>query len=141
MEHKENSTKASPEQIRYANLLFNGCWGAIALLFLTYLLYVTGIIEAHVPMDKLPSYWSRSVQHYVEAADVPVGWGWVRLLGTGDFLNFLGIAMLAGLTIVGYLTLIPAYLRSKDLPFLTIVVLEILVLLMAASGLLGTGAH
>ncbi len=45
------------------------------------------------------------------------------------------------MTIVGFLTLIPAYIRKKDWPFLVIVILEVLALMLAASGVLGTGGH
>lgn len=141
MNENKMKTAAPPEQVRYANILFYGCWGAIFLLFVTYFLYVFGILEPHVPLDELSGYWSQGVHHYVETAKVPLGWGWVALLGSGDFLNFIGIVILAALTIVAYLTLIPAYLKQKDIPFLIIVVLEILVLSLAASGVLVVGGH
>lgn len=139
MNEKDATTAAPPEQIRYANLLFYGCWGAILLLFVTYFLYVLGVLGPHVPLNEISAYWSKDVHHYVEAAEIPVGWGWLGLLGKGDFLNFPGIVILAGLTIVAYLLLLPAYLRQKDTTFVIIVVLEVLVLLLAASGILVTG--
>ncbi len=139
MRETRSKTAASPEQIRYANLLFYGCWGAIFFLFATYFLYVFGILAPHVPLEEISAYWSQGVHHYLEEAKIPLGWGWVVLLGKGDFLNFVGIVILAGLTIVAYLTLLPAYIRQKDLPFVIIVTLEILILSLAASGILVVG--
>lgn len=136
MKETISQTAAPPEQIRYANLLFYGCWGAIFSLFVTYFLYVFGVLESHVPLKEMSSYWGQGVHHYVENAKIPLGWGWVVLLGKGDFLNFVGIVILAGLTIVAYLTLLPAYIKQKDLPFVIIVTLEILILSLAASGIL-----
>jgi hypothetical protein len=43
---------------------------------------------------------------------------------------------------VGYLVLLlPAYIRKKDLSYAAIVTVEILVLTLAASGILKVGAH
>jgi hypothetical protein len=139
MNGSEMKPSAPPEQLKYADLLFYGCWSAIFLLFITYGIYVAGILPPHVPLGKIPEYWSHSVHHYVEGTNAPLGWGWIHLLHRGDFLNFIGIVTLAGLTIVGYLSLILAYLEKRDTLFLIIAVLEVLVLLLAASGILIVG--
>lgn len=133
--------KASPEQITYANLLFYGCWGGLGLMAVTYLLYVFGVITPHVPLEKIPLLWSQPVGTYLELGQVPTGWGWTVLLGKGDFLNFLGIVLLAGMTIVCYIPLIPAFLKRKEFVFAGLALAEILVLLVAASGIVGGGAH
>ena len=142
-EHKQDKkiAEAPPEQIAYADILFYGCWFGIFVLLITYILYLTRVVPPYVPMEQLTWYWSHNVHHYVEEANVPTGWGWVKFLNKGDFLNFIGIAFLALLTIVGFLTLIPAYAKKKDWAFMVIVVVEILVLLLAATGILGTGGH
>ncbi len=133
--------KASPEQIRYANLLFFGCWGGLALLFVTYMIYVTGIFTPHIPLNEVCKYWKMPVSEYLHIAHVPHGWGWTAMIGKGDFLNFIGVAFLAGLTIIGYLTLIPAYFKKKDYIFVVLCALEVIVLSVAASGVFGSGGH
>ncbi|MBW1980377.1 MAG: DUF1634 domain-containing protein [Deltaproteobacteria bacterium] len=137
----EKIPKASPEQITYANLLFYGSWTAIAILLITYLIYVSGMVSTYVSMHDLAYYWTKPVHEYVQEANIPLGWGWVTLLGKGDFLNFIGIVLLAGMTIVCFLTLLPTYIKQKDTPFVIIVTLEVLVLCLGASGLLGAGGH
>lgn len=132
---------APPEQVRYANLLFYGSWAAIAILIITFGIYVTGIFESYIPIDEVSQYWSMPVSQYVHEANIPTGWGWATLLGKGDFLNFIGIALLAGMTIICFVILFPFYLKQKDVPFMVIIVLEVLVLCLGASGLLGTGGH
>ncbi|MBZ4648329.1 MAG: hypothetical protein JG760_580, partial [Desulfomicrobiaceae bacterium] len=96
------NTNAPKEQLVYADILFYGCWTGLALMAITYLLYVSGIMEPYVSMQLITQYWSMPVNEYLTANNVPTGWGWISLLGKGDFLNFLGIALLAGLTIVGF---------------------------------------
>jgi hypothetical protein len=133
--------KANPEQVTYANMLFYGCWGGLALMALTYLLYVFGIVSPHVPLEKVPLLWSQPVGTYLELGNVPHGWGWTVLIAKGDFLNFLGIVLLAGMTIVCYIPLIPVFLKRKEFVFATLALAEIIVLLFAASGIVGGGAH
>lgn len=136
-----NKTNAPAEQITYANILFYGCWGGLALMFVSYLVYITGILEPYVSMDLITKYWAMPVQNYLVDNNVPTGWGWTALLGYGDFLNFLGIALLAGLTIVCYLPITLAYIKKNDRAYATIAILEIIVLCVAASGIVGTGGH
>ena len=61
------------------------------------------------------------------------------MLDKGDFLNFVGIAILAGVTILCYLAIVPTLLRKKDNAYLTMAILEVLVLTLAASGILAVG--
>jgi hypothetical protein len=136
-----SSSKAPREQNVYANLLFYGSWAGIFLMIVTYVVYVAGILAPYVPLEEISVYWSMPVGHYIQEGDVPVGWGWLSLLGKGDFLNFLGIVLLAGLTVACFLTLIPAYIKRKDWTFAAIAAAEVLVLCLAASGILGTGGH
>lgn len=131
-----------PEQIAYANLLQYCSWAGIGMLVLTFLVYVSGVMKPFIAPADMPMYWGMSVQEYLVATGVPIGWGWLGMLGHGDFLNLVGIAFLALLTIVGYLVLLlPAYLKKKDFIYSSIVAVEILVLTLAASGILVVGAH
>jgi hypothetical protein len=133
--------QAPPEQITYANLLFYGSWSAIAILLITFGVYVTGVFESYIPINEVSQYWSMPVAQYVHQANVPTGWGWVTLLGKGDFLNFIGIVLLAGMTIVCFIVVLPYYIKQKDVAFIVLIILEVLVLSLGASGLLGTGGH
>jgi len=136
-----SAIKTPKEQITYANLLFYGAWSALAIMTVTYLAYVFGILAPHVPMEQVAALWGSPVHVYLEKANVPTGWNWLVLIGKGDFLNFLGVVILAGMTIVCYLTLIPAFLKEKKTIFAVIAILEVLVLSLAASGIVGGGGH
>jgi hypothetical protein len=61
------------------------------------------------------------------------------MLGKGDFLNFVGIAILAGVTIICYLAIVPTLLRKKDTAYLLMAIAEVLILSLAASGILAVG--
>ena len=133
--------QAPPEQITYANLLFYGSWGAIAILLITFFVYVSGVFESYIPINEISQYWSMPVSQYVQEANIPIGWGWATLLGKGDFLNFIGIALLAGMTIICFIVILPYYIKQKDIPFMVLIILEVLVLCLGASGIFGTGGH
>lgn len=129
------------EQIKYANLLLYGSWIGIAILTVTFILYITGIIPAYIEPSQIQQYWGMKSSAYLEAAKVPSGWGWLGMVRYGDFLPLIGIAWLGILTVVGYLILLPAYLRKKDSIYSVLVIVEVVVLVLAASGLLGSGGH
>ena len=127
---------ATPEQIAYADLLDIGITIGRYLLAGTFILYVFGFTPAKIPLSELPAYWSMPADQYSNLVGVGTGWGWLALIGYGDYMNFLGIAFLSGLTIACYLRILPFSLQRKDFVLGTIVMLEVIVLSLAASGLL-----
>ncbi len=131
---------ATPEQLAYADLLDIGIKIGRYLLAGTFVLYVFGLTPTKVPLSELPSYWSMAADQYSTLVGVGTGWGWLALIGYGDYMNFLGIAFLSGLTIACYLRVLPFSLQRKDLMLSTILMLEVIVLSLAASGLL-VAAH
>ncbi|MFZ5647504.1 MAG: DUF1634 domain-containing protein [Bacillota bacterium] len=130
-----------PEQIKYANLLLYGSWLGIVVLAITFMLYATGVMPSYIDPSQMQNYWGMKASDYLEAAKVPNGWGWLGMIGFGDFLPLIGIAFLGGLTVIGYLILLPAYLSKKDKIYSLIVIVEIIVLVLAASGILKAGGH
>ena len=134
-------TQASEEQMAYANVLNIGMWLGLAIMVLTFIVYVSGVLPSFVPIDDLPKYWGMRVHDFNVALHAPTGWGWAPLVGKGDYLNFVGIAMLSGLTILCYAVILPILIRKKDKAYVAIAIAEILVLSLAASGLLKVGGH
>jgi hypothetical protein len=57
----------------------------------------------------------------------------------GDFLNFIGIAILAGVTLLCYVSILPLLLRKGDYIYAVLALLEVIVLLGAASGIISAG--
>ncbi len=135
------ASRPSKEQVIYANILVIGVWIGIAILFITYAIYLSGLMPSHVDISLITANWDKGVDEYLEITNSPRGWGWLKLLSTGDFLNYIGFAFLALMTVVCYLVLLKGYLAKKDWIYAGIAFLEILVLSLAASGLLGSGGH
>ncbi|MCL5023332.1 MAG: hypothetical protein M1497_08215 [Nitrospirae bacterium] len=133
--------RATEEQVAYAKLLDSGMKAGLLVLVVTFVIYVTGIFVPHVPVNDLPKHWSMPVHKYLQAANIPIGWSWLVMVGKGDFVNFIGIAFLAGVTLFCYIRIIPILFRKKDTVYGIIAILEVLVLVLAASGILKTGGH
>jgi hypothetical protein len=137
----QRALKIADEQLAYARLLDLGMKLGMLCLVITFGVYAMGLLRPVVPLEDLPKYWSLPVKQYLAATGVHAGWSWLGLIGTGDFLNFIGIAFLAGITIVCYLAIIPTLIRKRDTAFVWIAVAEVLVLVLAASGVLRGGGH
>ncbi len=125
----------------YAKVLNIGMWLGLAVMIVTFLIYISGLLPSFVPIDDLPKYWTMRVHDFNVALHAPTGWGWAPLVGKGDYLNFVGIAMLSGLTILCYAVILPILFKKKDTAYAIIAIAEILVLSLAASGLLKVGGH
>jgi hypothetical protein len=137
----DKKVMATEEQLAYAKLLDAGMKLGLLILVVTFIIYLTGILTPHVPVNDLPKYWKMSVHKYLTATGIHPGWAWVGMLGKGDFLNFIGIAFLAGVTLICYVRIIPILLRKKDTIYAVLAVVEVLVLALAASGVLKSGGH
>jgi hypothetical protein len=128
------------EQLRYARLLDWGTRVGLALLVLSFAAYVSGLVQAHVPVQRLPEVWQHPAAKYLELTGSPTGWGWVALIHRGDIAGLVGIAVLAGCSVLCLAALIPLYLRRGDRMFALLCAAEIAVVVLAASGWL-TGGH
>lgn len=137
----ESKLKATEEQLVYAKILNFGMKVGLLAIIITFIVYATGILPPYIPVGDLPKYWGLSVYEYLETTGVHSGWSWLGMLGKGDFLNFLSIAFLAGITVICYIAIIPIFFRKKDRVYVFLAILEVLVLALAASGILKTGGH
>lgn len=125
-----------PEQKHYSTLLNLGSRSGLAILVVSFVAYVTGFLPAHIPLDQLPQVWSLPSGQFILQTGAPTGWGWLGRIGEGDYAAILGIAWLSGCSLLPLLAVIPIYLGRRDRVFATICVVEIAILLLAASGIL-----
>ena len=134
-------TLASEEQIAYAKILNVVMFSGLAIMIVTFIIYMSGLLSSFISPQEIPKYWGMKSSNFIHMFHAPTGWAWVAMTNKGDYLNFVGIALLAGLTILCYLVILPILIRKKDTPYVVIAILEILVLALAASGILKSGGH
>jgi hypothetical protein len=143
----ENKATATAEQLLYARILEKGMYFGLVLMFLTYALYVFGIVEPAIPLNEIAGYWRQDVHSYLVAINntylhldnLPTGWSWMALIGKSDFLNFVPVAILSGVTIICYLAIVPGLFRRGDKAYGIMAIAEVVILALAASGLLAVG--
>ena len=144
-----HNTQATEEQVQYAAILEKGMYAGLVLMVITFALYVLGIMAPIVPLSEISTYWSMPVHDYLVAINtnfihwehLPTGWSWVKLIGYGDFLNFLPVTILSGITILCYMVITPGLFARGDKAMGIMSIAEVLILTLAASGLLAVGSH
>lgn len=127
---------ASPEQLRYARVLSLGVQAGFVALVVTFILYMAGVLVPLVPVDQLPKYWGLSAAEFAKATGTPTGWAWVAQIAKGDMLNLLGIVVLASVSAVSTLAVVPIFARRGDRAHVAIALLLVLVLAASAANIL-----
>ena len=135
MRARINNESVLREQRIYAHWLAAGSRLSLALLVTTFTLYLIGILTPLVPVAELPRYWSMSAAQYVAATGTPTGWRWVALAGRPDIMNLVGITCVALVTPVCFARLVPEFVRQRDRTFVAIALMELWILVLAASGI------
>jgi hypothetical protein len=136
---EEPKLEAGPEQILYASILEKGMYVGLLILFVTFAVYAFGIMKPYIPLNDVSQYWAMNVHEYLEHAHIKTGWSWLGMLQYGDFINFIGVAVLAGVSVICYLAIVPVLLKNNDKVYAVLALLEAIVLSLAASGLLKVG--
>jgi len=127
------------EQSIYARWLDWGTRISLAVLVAAFLAYVLGVTPAALPLTEVPRYWGLPLERYLALSGAPSGWGWLGMLDKGDYQSMVGVALLGLVTVLCYLRLLPALLARGERLQAAIVVAQVMVLLLAASGVLAGG--
>ena len=135
MEETSAFENASEHQL-YARIVYHMNHLGLFVLVIGFVLYLTGTLTPHVPLEDLPKYWSLPLDQYLEKTRTPTGWKWISELGYGDIAPLLGVALLASITIVCYLVLFFKFLQRGIIPLVAITVIELFLILLSASNLI-----
>jgi len=123
----------------YARWLDWGTRLSLAVLVTAFLAYVFGLTPAALPLAEMPRFWRLPLERYLALSGSPTGWGWLAMLDKGEYQNLVGVALLGLVTVVCYLRVLPRLLARRERLQAAIVAAQVLVLLLAASGLLAGG--
>ena len=128
-------------QLYYARVIDRAAKLAFCLLLITFAIYISGVLRPYVALEDLPGYWGQPAHLYLQAAQIQTGWAWLGELHHGDFLNFIPIAIMAGVTFLGYLWVLSKFFRNRETILGIIIIIQLVVLALAASGIIRTGGH
>ena len=121
----------------YARWLDIATRAGFAISLCAFLVYAGGLLPAFVPLEDLPRYWRLPVDRFIEVTGAPQGWAWLGELAYGDGLNLAAIALLGLVTPACYARLVPALIAERDWLQAVLAAGQLVVLLVAASGLAG----
>lgn len=120
----------------YARWLDRATKAGFAISLVAFLVYVTGLVPAFVAPSELPRHWTLPVDRFIAATGAPQQWAWLHFLRYGDVLNLAAVALLALVTPACYARLLPTLFAQRDWLQLALACAQVLVLVLAASGLL-----
>ncbi|MDI6715396.1 MAG: hypothetical protein QME63_00405 [Actinomycetota bacterium] len=135
----EKKIGATKEQLTYSSILGLGRKVGLAGIIAAFVVYITGLITPRIPLERVPQVWNLSSSDYLKAVGLKPGWSWLAMYRYSDMLNFFGIAILGIISIICYLAIIPEFIRKKDKVYVAIAILEVIVLAVAASGIINIG--
>jgi hypothetical protein len=121
----------------YARWLDVATKAGFAISLCAFLVYAGGLLPAFVPLEELPRHWALPVDRFIEVTGAPQGWAWLGELAYGDGLNLAAIALLGLVTPACYARLVPALIAERDWLQAALAAGQLVVLLVAASGLAG----
>jgi hypothetical protein len=131
---------AAADQERYARLLALGTHAGLATLVLLFGVYMFGVVDPHIPHQRLPDLWHLPANSFLEIARIEAGWGWTAIIHRADVLTLIGIVTLAFCSVPCLLAVMPLYWATGQRMLFAICGLEVAVITLAASGFIG-GAH
>jgi hypothetical protein len=116
------------EQRIYARWLDRATRAGMWLLIAAFAAYTSGVLEPQVALERLP-----------ELTGTPAGWGALAALQRGESASLLAVALLALVTVVCYLRILPIHWRRGERLMAAMIAAQLVVLLAAASGVLAGG--
>jgi hypothetical protein len=126
---------------RFASVARWGMRASLLLVVGAFALYVGGVLPGWVPLAWLPTHIGQGADAFVAAGGMPTGWRGAGGLGHGDVLSLGALISLMGVVAVAYLALLPLLLRHRERLYLALVLLQLVVLVLAAGGWLGGSAR
>ena len=121
-------------QATYARWLDAATRVGFAISLLAFFVYVSGLVEPFVPLERLPQLWTLSAARFAEVTGEPTGWGWLALLGKSDFLNLGAVALFGLVTLICYARIVPLLFATGERLQAFIALAQVLVLAAAAAG-------
>jgi len=111
----------------FARIASVGSRLGFAVVTVAFVLYVSGLLPALVPVAVVEREFHRDAAEFVKLTGAPVGWSWLGQLGHGDALSLAGMVLLVGVVFVAFLALLPGFFRRKDWFFAALVAAQLAV--------------
>jgi hypothetical protein len=134
LDYKRDEQSMPLENSVYARVLWIAGLFGFLIAFIAFLLYLTGIVEPWIPLARVPELWSLSSREALRLSGISGGWGWLHLIDRSDMACYAALAFIASGTIIALISVFIVYLSRRNLLYALIVLLQLIVLCLAASG-------
>ncbi|HIL87215.1 MAG TPA: hypothetical protein EYM25_00610 [Deltaproteobacteria bacterium] len=139
MNEATEELQVDPEQIGYVQVVAWGNRLGLTVMLVGFVGYLSGLLPARIPPETLLEVWSLPLPEFLVQTQSSIGWDWLQYLENGDTLALLGIALLGGVTLAGYLLLLVRFLGERKWRQLGMAVAEIALIVMVAANWIGAG--
>ncbi|HWR01294.1 MAG TPA: hypothetical protein VN371_05475 [Chlorobaculum sp.] len=129
-------------QIVYAKTLDYVAHTVIVVMAVGYLLYMTQLLPLSVPIETIAGNWHLSATSMQAKLNLPCGWECFSApagILHGDVLSYISVIFLSLSTLICLASAVAAFISEKKYLYSTIAILQVLVLLVAASGIMSAG--
>ncbi|ABB22920.1 hypothetical protein [Pelodictyon luteolum] len=127
------------EQLAYAGVLDKMSHFGMLFLGGSYAAYVFLLLPQEVTISDMAANWHLKASVMQAKLNAPVGWSFMASPESflrGEALSYLAIIMICMIPVVCLLVTAPAFFREKRPIFGVIALLQVLILLVAATGML-----
>lgn len=101
----------------------------------TYILYIFELLPLSVSAEATSEHWSISADKAAAKGIVSIGWEWIKHIPDADALSLASIALLTLTPMISLIVASMAFFKRKDHAYTIISILQIVVLLIAVSGI------
>jgi len=126
-------------QLTYATVLSWTSTLGIIFVVAGYLIYVFQLLPSTVSPSEVAMHWHLRAAELHKIVPVPSGWDWIFQLGRGDVLSYASVVYLSSVTMLCLAVIIPLFLKEKDMIYAVMTLLQVLVLVFAAAGIVSGG--
>lgn len=141
-DRKHDGSYADRVQLAYAKTLDFVSHAVMLLMAIGYLVYMLQLLPLTVPVETVAGNWHLSAHDLQAKLHLASGWSCFMDLPAmlhGDAVSYASIVFLSMATILCLATAVAVFFSEGNKLFLTIATLQVVVLLVAASGIMTRG--
>ncbi|NTU59187.1 MAG: DUF1634 domain-containing protein [Chlorobiaceae bacterium] len=139
---KREGGYADRVQLAYAKTLDYVAHSVIIVMAAGYFLYLTGLLPLSVPIETIAGNWHLSASRLQAKLHLASGWScFTRPEGIfhGDIVSYISVIFLSLATLICLVSAFLVFIGEKKRLYSAITLLQVIVLLVAASGILSAG--
>lgn len=123
----------------YAEILSWVSLLGMIFLGLGFFIYLMQMLPSTVSIQEISQHWHLKASDFTHQLHIPTGWAWIDHIFHGDILSYASIVFLSTGTIGCLAIVAVVFFREKNHIYTAIAIAQVLILLLAASGIVSSG--